>query len=77
MNELAIMGLAQTAFPLPVRLIGMLAATPFAVTSPLILSGAALFPISSPLPFLAYPFLVLTFLGWIWSLMRQPPPPIE
>jgi len=24
-----------------------------------------------PLPFYAYPFLVLTFVGWIWSLLRE------
>jgi len=56
-------------FSAPVRLVGILAAVLFAVTSLLILSGAALSPISSPLPFLAYPFLVLTFVGWIWALI--------
>ncbi len=29
-------------------------------------------PTTSPLPFFAYPVLVLTFLGWIWSLLREP-----
>jgi hypothetical protein len=30
-----------------------------------------LLPTSSPLPFFAYPFLVLTFIGWIWTLLRE------
>src|SRR6266550_5474026 len=25
---------------------------------------------SSPLPFFAYPFLVLAFVGWIWTLLK-------
>jgi hypothetical protein len=58
-------------FPLPVRLIGILTAALFALTSLQILSGAALSPVSSPLPFFAYPFLVLTLIGWIWRLMRE------
>jgi hypothetical protein len=28
-------------------------------------------PIARPLPFFAYPFLVLTFLGWIVAIVRQ------
>jgi hypothetical protein len=28
-----------------------------------------LLPTSSPLPFFAYPFLVATFLSWIWVLL--------
>ncbi|WP_292148447.1 hypothetical protein [Mesorhizobium sp.] len=27
-------------------------------------------PTSAPLPALGYPFLVLTFIGWIWTLMK-------
>jgi hypothetical protein len=62
-------------FPWPVRLVGILAAALFALTSLVILSGTPLSPVSSPLPFFAYPFLVLTFVGWIWALMRESPPP--
>ena len=56
-------------FAVSVRLVGIASAFLFAATSMLILSGDTLSPISSPLPFLAYPFLVLTFVGWIWTLL--------
>ncbi|CDX37643.1 conserved membrane hypothetical protein [Mesorhizobium plurifarium] len=29
-----------------------------------------LLPTSAPLPALGYPFLVLTFIGWIWTLLK-------
>lgn len=59
-------------FTLPARLLGLVAAALFAATSLLILSGTGLTPVSSPFPFFAYPFLVLTFIGWIWTLWRSP-----
>ena len=34
-------------------------------------AGEELLPTSAPLPFYAYPFLVITFIGWIWSLLRE------
>jgi hypothetical protein len=58
-------------FTILVRLVGTVSAFLFAVTALLILSGAALSPVSSPLPFFAYPFLVMTFVGWIWTLLRE------
>jgi hypothetical protein len=58
-------------FTLVVRLLGLLTATLFAVVSARIFSGEELLPTSTPLPFFAYPFLVLTFVGWIWSLLRE------
>jgi hypothetical protein len=33
-------------------------------------STEQLLPTSSPLPYFAYPFLVLTFAGWIWKLWK-------
>ena len=33
-------------------------------------TGAPLLPTSSPLPAAGYPFLVLTFIGWIWTLLK-------
>ena len=33
--------------------------------------GAPLLPTSSPLPVAGYPFLVLTFIGWIWTLLKK------
>jgi hypothetical protein len=59
-------------FTVTARLTGIVAAVLFAVTSGRIFGGEALLPTSSPLPFFAYPFLVLTFLGWIWTLLRTP-----
>jgi hypothetical protein len=54
-----------------VRVVGVLAAILFAITSATIFSGGRILPTSSPLPFFAYPFLVLTFVGWIWTLQRK------
>jgi hypothetical protein len=58
-------------FPVLVRGVGIASAALFAATALLIFSGASLSPISSPLPFFAYPCLVLTFIGWIWILLRE------
>lgn len=33
--------------------------------------GEPLLPTSAPLPFYAYPFLVMTLISWIWSLLRE------
>ncbi len=44
----------------------------FAIGESVMLSGRkALTPLSSPLPFFGYPFLVITFAGWIWTLLRE------
>jgi hypothetical protein len=55
-------------FPLPVRLLGIFAAVLFAVTAVLIFAGVQIMPTTSPLPFYAYPVLVATLGGWIWTL---------
>jgi hypothetical protein len=60
-----------TGFPLPVRLLGVASSILFAITTTRIFLGEQLLPISSPLPFFAYPFLVMTFIGWIWTLLRE------
>jgi hypothetical protein len=54
-----------------VRLVGMASSILFAITATRIFSGEQLLPTSSPLPFFAYPFLVMTFIGWIWTLLRE------
>ena len=54
-----------------VRLVGIIGAILFAITAARIFWGEQVLPTSSPLPFFAYPFLVLTFAGWIWKLLRQ------
>jgi hypothetical protein len=62
---------APRRLPSWVRLLGAVAACLFAVTAARIYGGEALLPTSSPLPFLAYPFLVATLLGWAWLLLRE------
>ena len=57
-------------FPLPVRLLGLFAAVLFAATAVPIFTGVQVMPTTSPLPFYAYPVLVATFIGWIWTLVR-------
>ena len=57
-------------FPLLVRLVGLIAAIMFAATALQIFSGVQLSPVSSPLPFFAYPFFVATFFGWMWTLLN-------
>jgi hypothetical protein len=54
-----------------VRLSGMVAAILFTVVSLRIFLGERLLPTSTPLPFFGYPFLVLTFVGWIWTLVSE------
>ncbi|RTL94650.1 MAG: hypothetical protein EKK31_30400 [Hyphomicrobiales bacterium] len=61
---------AQATFALWMRLTGLIAAALFTVSVLMILWGAPLLPTSAPLPALGYPFLVLTFIGWIWTLLR-------
>jgi hypothetical protein len=53
-----------------VRGAGVVAALLFAITSARIFWGETLTPIASPLPYFAYPFLVLTFAGWVWTLVK-------
>ena len=52
------------------RLAGVIAAVLFAITSARIFWGEQILPISKPLPYFAYPFLVLTFIGWIWTTLK-------
>ena len=53
-----------------IRVVGTIAAVLFAIVAARIFWGEQLLPTASPLPFFAYPFLVLTFAGWIWTLLR-------
>jgi len=54
-----------------IRLAGVIGAILFAITSGRILAGALILPTASPLPGFAYPFLVLTLAGWIWTVLRE------
>jgi hypothetical protein len=58
-------------FVLLTRLTGLIAAVLFGMVSLRIFWGTPLTPISRPLPFFSYPILVLTFLGWIWTIVRH------
>ena len=61
---------APKAFGLWMRLTGAVAALLFVVSACRIIWGAPLLPTSAPLPAIGYPFLVLTFAGWIWTLLK-------
>jgi hypothetical protein len=54
-----------------VRAVGVVAAALFTVVAARIFSGERLFPTSSPLPFFAYPFIVLSFIGWIVTVLQE------
>ena len=64
---------ASSAMPILVRLTGAIAAVLFAVIAVRIFDGAALTPLSAPLPFDAYPFLAITLVGWAWVHVRHRP----
>ena len=66
---------ASPAVPLLVRITGGVAAALLAATAARIFGGAALTPLSAPLPFGAYPFLAATLVGWAWAHIRRPRPP--
>ena len=58
------------AFPLLVRFLGLAAAVLFGATALQTFAGVQITPTTSPLPFYAYPLLVATFVGWIWTLLK-------
>ena len=58
-------------FALPIRILGIVSAVLFIVTAARIFWGEPLQPTSTPLPTYAYPVLVATFIGWIWTLWRE------
>lgn len=58
-------------FAMPIRILGVVSALLFIVTAARIFSGESLQPTSTPLPTFAYPVLVATFVGWIWTLWQE------
>ena len=62
---------APRVFPAPARVAGLITALLFAATSLQMFAGRPLTPLSKPLPFFAYPFLVMTMLGWAWACRRD------
>jgi hypothetical protein len=61
---------APSGYPVIVRLLGLVASVALAIVAVRIFSGAHINATSTPLPFFAYPLLVATMIGWIWSLLR-------
>jgi hypothetical protein len=57
-------------WPLAVRLLGLCATVLFGATALQIFAGAQVMPTTSPLPFYAYPVLVATLVGWMWTLVK-------
>ena len=68
-------GLMLTAVPRVfargTRIASLIAAVLFAVVSVRIALGQEILPTSRPLPYFAYPFLVLTFAGWFWHVAKR------
>lgn len=60
----------DSTMPLIVKVTGAIASIMFAIVAIQIFGGSALTPLSKPLPFNAYPFLVLTLFGWAWVHYR-------
>jgi len=58
-------------FAMPIRILGVASAILFFVTAGRIFLGEQLLPTATPLPSYAYPLLVATFIGWIWTLWRE------
>jgi hypothetical protein len=62
------------ALALWARVAGVLAGILFGITAATIFWGGTITPLSKPLPFFAYPFLVLTFIAWIVSILKDRAP---
>ncbi len=54
-----------------VRATGAVAGLLFFVVAVQLFAGQGLTPLSQPLPFFGYPFLVVTLLGWAWERFRS------
>ena len=62
---------ASRVLPVFVRGTGAIAAILFAITAAKMFGGGNLTPLSTPLPFNAYPFLAVTLVGWAWAHVRS------
>ena len=54
-----------------IRSVGFVATLLFGVVAARIFLGERLLPTSSPLPYFAYPFVVLNFIGWSVTVMKR------
>ena len=61
---------APGAFPLVVRLLGLITSVLFASTAVRIFAGQEILPTSTPMPFYIYPLFVATMVGWIVAIWR-------
>lgn len=65
---------APNVMPSWVRVVAVIAALLFTVVAVQVFMGSELTPLSRPLPFVAYPFLAATLLGWAWVHYRGSDP---
>ena len=63
---------APPVMPFLVRILGFITAVLFAIFALQVFAGNPLTSLSTPLPFLAYPFLVATLICWAWLIVRRP-----
>ena len=61
---------APKVLPVAVRAVGLVASLLFAAHAVQVFLGVGLTPLSTPLPFFAYPFLAATLLGWAWVHLK-------
>ena len=61
----------QKTYPLFIRITGLLAAVLFSMVAIHIFIGNHLNALTKPLPFYAYPVLVITIFGWAWSVLKE------
>jgi len=57
--------------PIVVRITAGISSVLFAITAIQIYGGSELHPLSKPLPFFAYPLLVITLFGLAWVRLRE------
>ena len=62
---------ASTALLILARVTGAIASVLCAISAVRIFGGAVQTPLSRPLPFNTYPFLVATLYGWAWVHFRS------
>jgi len=58
--------------PFWIKVISIIAALLFAMVAIQTFMGIMVTPLSKPLPFFAYPFLVVALFGWAWVYYRNP-----
>lgn len=58
-------------YPVPVRVLGLIASALFTVSTLQILAGHPLTALARPLPFFAFPFFVFALWGIAWTLIKR------